>query len=84
MEQMTTLVKNTMLDGGGVRGLSSIRILKNIMDCINAKRTPDDTLQPWQVFDMTLALACKLIQAIHELNSNSGTSECGGAPVGER
>ena len=52
MEQMSTSINNTVTDGGGVRGLSSIRILKRIMDRINEGRTLDDTLQPWQLFDM--------------------------------
>ena len=52
MRVMFTSINSSVTDGGGVRGLSSIRILKNIMSRINAKRTPDNALQPWQVFDM--------------------------------
>ena len=40
------------LDGGGVRGLSSILILKEIMAQVNHDRKPGDWLQPWQVFDL--------------------------------
>jgi patatin-like phospholipase/acyl hydrolase len=40
------------LDGGGIRGLSSISILKHIMKGINADRQVGDKLQPWEVFDM--------------------------------
>ena len=39
-------------DGGGIRGLSSIMVLKEIMRQFNEGRAPDDVLQPWQVFDM--------------------------------
>jgi patatin-like phospholipase/acyl hydrolase len=42
----------SVTDGGGVRGLSSIMILKHIMDGVNEKRDPDDRLEPCQVFDM--------------------------------
>ncbi|PGH23009.1 hypothetical protein AJ80_02924 [Polytolypa hystricis UAMH7299] len=40
------------LDGGGVRGLSSIIILQHIMRAVNADRSSDDQLEPWQLFDM--------------------------------
>ncbi len=39
-------------DGGGVRGLSSIIILKKIMKGVNANRASGTELEPWQVFDM--------------------------------
>ncbi|KAF8532821.1 phospholipase, patatin family protein [Trichophaea hybrida] len=38
------------LDGGGVRGLSSIRVLQHIMNDVNENR--DDDLKPCEVFDM--------------------------------
>ena len=38
------------LDGGGVRGLSIIAILKYIMKNLNKKR--GDNLEPWEEFDM--------------------------------
>jgi patatin-like phospholipase/acyl hydrolase len=38
------------LDGGGVRGLSSIMILKDIMKALN--HGLEQPLEPWQVFDM--------------------------------
>ena len=38
------------LDGGGVRGLSIIMILKSIMRNLNRKRKTN--LEPWQEFDM--------------------------------
>lgn len=41
-----------MIDGGGVRGLSSIMILKHIMQGVNEQRGPDDQLEPCEVFDM--------------------------------
>ncbi|KAH0553145.1 hypothetical protein GP486_006670 [Trichoglossum hirsutum] len=40
------------LDGGGVRGLSPILILEQIMKGVNDGRDIDAQLQPWQVFDM--------------------------------
>ena len=40
------------VDGGGIRGLSSIMILKDIMRGVNEGLPPSDILQPWQVFDM--------------------------------
>lgn len=41
------------LDGGGVRGLSIIRILKYIMQEVNRERGLESTpLDPWQEFDM--------------------------------
>ena len=39
-------------DGGGVRGLASIIILKKIMKGVNANRASGTELEPWQVFDM--------------------------------
>ncbi|THX53936.1 hypothetical protein D6D06_05817 [Aureobasidium pullulans] len=40
------------LDGGGIRGLSSIMILQHIMAGINLGRVEDDQLKPYQVFDL--------------------------------
>jgi len=40
------------VDGGGIRSLSSIMILKDIMRGVNEGLQPSDNLQPWQVFDM--------------------------------
>lgn len=40
------------VDGGGIRGLSSIMILRDIMKGVNEGLPPSDILQPWQVFDM--------------------------------
>ncbi|KAF1954474.1 phospholipase, patatin family protein [Byssothecium circinans] len=40
------------LDGGGIRGLSSLVILQQIMNGVNQNRGLDDQLHPWQVFDM--------------------------------
>ncbi|EFR00516.1 protein kinase subdomain-containing protein [Nannizzia gypsea CBS 118893] len=39
-------------DGGGVRGLSSLYILKAIMDRLNAERGDSHKLKPCEVFDM--------------------------------
>ena len=36
------------LDGGGVRGLSSLYLLKQLMERIN----PNETLKPYEIFDM--------------------------------
>ncbi|KAI8227165.1 Vegetative incompatibility protein HET-E-1 [Colletotrichum sp. SAR 10_77] len=40
------------LDGGGIRGISSILVLKEVMRQVNVDRKPEDHLQPWQVFDL--------------------------------
>ena len=40
------------IDGGGVRGLSSIMILQRIMNSFNRKRGDGQKLQPWQIFDL--------------------------------
>ncbi|KAL2760120.1 hypothetical protein ACRALDRAFT_1073881 [Sodiomyces alcalophilus JCM 7366] len=45
-------VRLLSLDGGGIRGISSILILKEVMKQVNAGRDPKDELQPWQVFDL--------------------------------
>ncbi len=43
-----------LIDGGGVRGLSSIIILENLMTKVNAARKEQGLLpkEPWQLFDM--------------------------------
>jgi len=42
------------LDGGGVRGLSTLYILKSVMDRLNNKRTTASLLpvKPCEVFDL--------------------------------
>lgn len=42
------------LDGGGVRGLSTLYILKSIMDRLNGEREKSDLLpvKPCEVFDL--------------------------------
>lgn len=40
------------LDGGGIRGLSSIKVLQDIMSTVNIGRPADSHLHPWQFFDM--------------------------------
>ncbi|TDZ31377.1 Calcium-independent phospholipase A2-gamma [Colletotrichum spinosum] len=45
-------VRLLSLDGGGIRGISSILVLKEIMRQINVDRKTKDHLQPWQVFDL--------------------------------
>ncbi|KAK1623065.1 hypothetical protein BDP81DRAFT_138501 [Colletotrichum phormii] len=45
-------VRLLSLDGGGIRGLSSILILKELMRHVNQDRDPSSQLQPWQVFDL--------------------------------
>lgn len=42
------------LDGGGVRGLSTLYILKNIMDRLNYERKKDNlpAVKPCEVFDL--------------------------------
>jgi patatin-like phospholipase/acyl hydrolase len=40
------------LDGGGVRGLSTLYILKGIMDRLNSERKSLPPLKPCEVFDL--------------------------------
>jgi patatin-like phospholipase/acyl hydrolase len=40
------------LDGGGVRGLSSLYILKGIMDLLNHERKDLPPLKPNELFDL--------------------------------
>jgi patatin-like phospholipase/acyl hydrolase len=40
------------LDGGGVRGLSTLYILKGLMDRLNAERKSLPSLKPCEVFDL--------------------------------
>ncbi|KAF9630389.1 hypothetical protein BFW01_g951 [Lasiodiplodia theobromae] len=40
------------LDGGGIRGLSIIYILQDVMRRVNLRRSKDERLEPWQYFDM--------------------------------
>lgn len=42
------------LDGGGVRGLSTLRILKPLMDKINTERQSHNLspVQPYELFDL--------------------------------
>jgi patatin-like phospholipase/acyl hydrolase len=40
------------LDGGGVRGLSSLLILRDIMEDIENRTDADETLKPCEYFDL--------------------------------
>jgi patatin-like phospholipase/acyl hydrolase len=40
------------LDGGGVRGFSSLLILKYIMDQVNAGKSKEYRLSPCDIFDL--------------------------------
>lgn len=42
------------LDGGGIRGLSAIMILRAVMEQVNDERTKRNlpTQEPWEYFDM--------------------------------
>jgi patatin-like phospholipase/acyl hydrolase len=40
------------LDGGGVRGLSSLLILKDLMAQLNSERENGESLKPCDVFDL--------------------------------
>jgi len=44
----------TSSDGGGIRGLSSIMIIEEIMARHNARRVAQNLLpqEPWEVFDL--------------------------------
>lgn len=48
--QPSALKKILCLDGGGVRGLASLMIVKNLMDLLGTQR--GGRLEPWQEFDM--------------------------------
>ena len=50
LQSVVPLLTCTCSDGGGVRGLSIIMILKSIMRNLNRKRKTN--LEPWQEFDM--------------------------------
>jgi patatin-like phospholipase/acyl hydrolase len=47
-------VRDSALDGGGVRGLSSLLILKALMANVNAERIKDGkkAIKPCELFDM--------------------------------
>lgn len=45
---MSTSLRLLCLDGGGVRGLSSLYILKLLLERLNPTQPP----QPWQFFHM--------------------------------
>jgi hypothetical protein len=49
-QKITSSTDENMADGGGVRGLSSIMILKHIMKGISAAR--GKPVHPWEEFDM--------------------------------
>jgi patatin-like phospholipase/acyl hydrolase len=40
------------LDGGGVRGLSTLYILKNLMDRLNHERKSHPPVKPCEIFDL--------------------------------
>lgn len=40
------------MDGGGVRGLSSLHILRDLMKQLNAERAKNEPLKPCGVFDL--------------------------------
>lgn len=40
------------LDGGGVRGLSTLYILRDVMHQLNAERSDGTVLKPCDVFDL--------------------------------
>jgi patatin-like phospholipase/acyl hydrolase len=40
------------VDGGGVRGLSSLHILRYIMTKVNENRSGDALVKPCQIFDI--------------------------------
>lgn len=60
------------LDGGGVRGLSSLRILERIMECIN----PDDPPRPCDHFDMICGTSTGGLIAIMLGRLQMSVSEC--------
>jgi hypothetical protein len=44
---------NNLLDGGGIRGLSSLVILKHVMQRVGAKMSPPKpNIQPYEYFDL--------------------------------
>ncbi|KAK6499025.1 hypothetical protein TWF481_011595 [Arthrobotrys musiformis] len=40
------------LDGGGIRGLSSLIVLSDFMKRVNRSRLGEDQIEPWQFFDL--------------------------------
>ena len=54
MEDTTThrMPRILSLDGGGVRGLSSLLILRDIMEDIERRTKADDTPKPCEYFDL--------------------------------
>lgn len=51
------------LDGGGIRGLSSLEILKRVMYRVGQEMNPPILdLQPWQYFDLIGGTSVRLVE----------------------
>lgn len=71
-------LKLLSLDGGGVRGLSSITILEHLMDRVNKRRAEKGLApqEPWQVFDMIGGTSTGGLIAIMLGRLHMSVSEC--------
>ncbi|CAI7636757.1 unnamed protein product [Penicillium glandicola] len=64
------------LDGGGVRGLSSLLILKDIMTQLNSEREDSEVLKPCDVFDLIGGTSTGGLIAIMLGRLEMGVDEC--------
>lgn len=64
------------LDGGGVRGLSSIIILGEILKKVNGKRNGSEKKEPWQEFDLIGGRSTGGLLAIMLGRLRMSTAEC--------
>ncbi|KAH7335104.1 acyl transferase/acyl hydrolase/lysophospholipase, partial [Pyrenochaeta sp. MPI-SDFR-AT-0127] len=63
-------------DGGGVRGLSELVILQELMSRVNKKRRRHDQLEPWQLFDMIGGSSTGGLMAIMLGSLHMSVQEC--------
>ncbi|KAJ5521113.1 Acyl transferase/acyl hydrolase/lysophospholipase [Penicillium fimorum] len=64
------------LDGGGVRGLSSLLILKDVMAQLNSEREDSEVLKPCDVFDLIAGTSTGGLIAIMLGRLEMGVDEC--------
>lgn len=64
------------LDGGGVRGLSSIIILGELLKKINGRRNLSEKKEPWQEFDLIGGTSTGGLLATMLGRLRMGTDEC--------
>lgn len=64
-------LSNQLLDGGGIRGLSSLEILKRIIYRVGQEMNPPmPDLQPWQYFDLIGGTSVRRIQSTSSTIAN--------------